>query len=718
MRTIAALLLPLLLGCSREEPSSSSTSSSSSSSSARTTWPIRASQGGVAGDDAGAQVTLPPDAVKDDVDVAITSSDADDADAAGRTWTLKVDGRDRFTFEKPVRLSVPIDRSRAPADSEVALCVQQDGDWQPVPGSRVEGDRAVADVGHFSTYAPRKMSNDERKRWLNREYWHGTVHISIYGSGRRGSDGDETSFNIGRDVQMTFRIPQQPGEAAGALALERLRKSGMKLPKDAEKGMLELLTVRHWTTPYQPKDEDRTELRFTIDDRYDSSGEEDGEGGRTGERYESHGRLKGEQNEKVAATHRLKIDTAKGTYTFSGQHDLTTKLKLTEWATGTPEKTLELPARYRYEFKDRPLPTKGNVIKGRLKIPRKEADKYIGQIPSGWSFDFGSLRGSISWTLSPGPPLVARIRPPYAYKRGDLVTLDGSGSLGDIQEYRWRVKVEESLADAPAWPREYTGPKVTFRALWDFTAELEVTSRTGGIDGTDQLIEIRPREGWRTTWTTPTQGDLTAAPMIATEKRIGLNECAKHPEDKGGHRIHKTTASGKTWSDVYEIGSVEEDGGPFAGMHYIVKQSLDVDRIERVNRRLKPGGDVYNLNKDKGTLAAVEALLAQVKAHEAAHSSLMKKELDRLVQAGQDPAEQIEMVVALTSASAQERADDKIRAAETALVNASSEKNVKAILRRNRDFLKHVAVWLPAAPGAPDNREPTPLGQLSEIGDE
>jgi len=96
----------------------------------------------------------------------------------------------------------------------------------------------------------------------------------------------------------------------------------------------------------------------------------------------------------------------------------------------------------------------------------------------------------------------------------------------------------------------------------------------------------------------------------------------------------------------------------------------------------------------------------------------MKKELDRLVQAGQDPAEQIEMVVALTSASAQERADDKIRAAETALVNASSEKNVKAILRRNRDFLKHVAVWLPAAPGAPDNREPTPLGQLSEIGDE
>jgi DNA-binding transcriptional regulator/RsmH inhibitor MraZ len=72
----------------------------------------------------------------------------------GRVWTIQVDGQERFTFKKPVRLSLPIDRSLVQEGADVVLSRWDKNRWRKVRTSRVEGDRVIADVDHFSEYAP------------------------------------------------------------------------------------------------------------------------------------------------------------------------------------------------------------------------------------------------------------------------------------------------------------------------------------------------------------------------------------------------------------------------------------------------------------------------------------------------------------------------------------------------------------------------------------
>ena len=304
------------------------------------------------------------------------------------------------------------------------------------------------------------------------------------------------------------------------------------------------------------------------------------------------------------------------------------------------------------------------------------------------------------------------------------MTLDGSGSLGQITEYRWRVKVDAGCPGAPEGPIEYTGAKVSFRALWNFTAQLEVTGAAGGKDRTEQVFEVRPRDGdeWRTKFTSK-PSDPVRSRMLASGMQVGINQCAKHDQDVvTGHKFHTTAKDSKTWiDDAYDVEKVEDDG-PFNGLYFVSKQRLEVDRAERVNANLlPPGGEIYEMNQRLANVAAVVALLAQVKEHEAVHSVLMKEALDRLVNADRDPAHEIEAEIGPSREAVQEGADGKIRTAETALFEASSEANVKARLKKNPAFQKSVSVWFPRIVNIEEKREDEvkkDLGPLWAIGEE
>src|SRR5262245_39776834 len=76
------------------------------------TGTVRADKGGSAGDPAvGATVTVPAGAVDHDVKITLDAKPPESRAAAGvklvgRVWDVKVDGRDRYSFKKPVTLSL------------------------------------------------------------------------------------------------------------------------------------------------------------------------------------------------------------------------------------------------------------------------------------------------------------------------------------------------------------------------------------------------------------------------------------------------------------------------------------------------------------------------------------------------------------------------------------------------------------------------------------
>ena len=323
-----------------------------------------------------------------------------------------------------------------------------------------------------------------------------------------------------------------------------------------------------------------------------------------------------------------------------------------------------------------------------------------------------------SWKLTrAAPKLMARISAPGFFKRGDLVTLDGSGSLGDITEYSWRFDLGENCA--PAYPANpllvLKGPKQQFRALCDFRAHLDVKDATGAGDHTKVSLKVQAREGaeWKTHFSRKA-GPAMAKRLLSEYLHFGVNQCAKHSGDETtGHMLHTTVENNRTWlPDGYESAQVS-DSGPFNTLWFVSKQHLEIDRVERVNSSLLPGGEVYALNQRKGNLAAVQALAAQVKAHETAHSDLLSEALQQLGSEG-DPAHQVEAVLGTTEEILQTFADMKVREVETNLRDATSDDHVKQRLQGQSGFSGTLSVWVPTT----DNTEvKKDLGLLWAIGE-
>jgi hypothetical protein len=136
-----------------------------------------------------------------------------------------------------------------------------------------------------------------------------------------------------------------------------------------------------------------------------------------------------------------------------------------------------------------------------------------------------------------------------------------------------------------------------------------------------------------------------------------------------------------------------KDSGPFNGAWYVQSQSLKIDRQERVNSAILPGGAIHTLNDTKKNKKDLDLWIAQVKAHEAMHSLLVKEKLELLGHDG-DPAVRIEKLVGgMGEKKFDDDVDFVVRDVETALQDSSLEPRVTNRLRPEARFKGNVDIW-------------------------
>jgi hypothetical protein len=383
----------------------------------------------------------------------------------------------------------------------------------------------------------------------------------------------------------------------------------------------------------------------------------------------------------------------------------------------------------------------------KAKAEKMPADVFASKEPVPVAQPDGSV-AMVSWNLTRAmPKAVARITAPATFHRGDSVTLDGKRSEGKISEYRWHFDVDPQTCNGSAVnaSQEWTGAELTFKALCDFTAHLEVKDESGFKARDEAMVSVEARDGppWTTHFTKPVEALMTGVKITTVAQAIGMNRCAYKSHGvsstEADHIIHSRSKNSTTWfDDGYLIAEVA-DAGPFKGMHYVRIQMLDIARVEKVNVDLLPApvvatlnaetlkkdpktkpedllapGTFMTLNAAKKNSAATDLLLAQARAHEAMHSTLMKEAFDRL--GDDDPALAVERVTGASQDAVQTLADMKIRGAQTVMHEASLDAKVQERLHAMSAFSKDVDVWLPAPQDGGDERKVN-LGPAWAIGD-
>lgn len=642
-----------------------------------------------AGDPAGAVVAVPPGAVDRDVKIELQAKAAPEAFSSagvkvvGKVWSVQVDGQDHFTFKKPVRVSLPFDRSLVRGDAPVGISRWENFHWRRIDGSRVEGDRVVADVDHFSEVAPTQEDKTAPASFLDVDSWHVAIDVNISGSDSGSTEISSFSWSRSRSGSASFRLP-------------------MRIPMGGDKGA--------WITPFgSAAPEDQTRYQVSVNDG----------GYHTDNDYDRNGNVfyystaTGGGGGQTFVPNKLEIDLRAGSYNLSGSVRVGKVVKKS-WATfgDTSVKTSEETLNMNYSL-NRKLPATQGTLTDTFEIPSQDLGSRLG----GESGDKHS-HGTMTVTLTPGPPaLAARILGPQIVRRVDQVPLDGTASTGDIAEYLWKFTIAESCPVEGGRKTELRGPTVSFHALWDFEAELVVKDRAGKTASTKRTIKVLPRDGlaWQTKYESKT-GPLVAEMRAGTTDlakssdpnrtlpsgaplaggiQIGINQCVPHPETAvSGHYLHTTDPANKTWIDVgYELKRVGDDG-PFRGLFFVSKQQLEINRIERVNTLLSNySSELYKLNpRNEG---AVQALFKQAKEHEKLHSTLAKDELLRLRKDRRDPAALIEAVIGLQLDSTKRDADKSAEDSNLKLMLASNEDQVQEALQKSGRFNNEITIKLP-----------------------
>jgi hypothetical protein len=719
-------------------------------------WTIRADRGGVAGDAGGAQVEIPGGALDHDSRIEIASRppeihSAPGTKVVGSVWSVQVDGKEHSTFHKPVRLSVPIDGSLAQDAGTVKLSHWETGRWRPVRGSRVEGGRAVADVDHFSEYAPTQEerrtpnapapSDSPYSNFLNADSWTGHIEISVEADWGTQTTTRSSHWRVSRNASLSFRLgaraPVPPGGKGIWMSREGSRlASPVRVSAAINDG------------------------GYKTDDDLDKSGN-----------VFYYSAVTGGGSDERPAFLNLEIDPGAGTYTLTlGEFKVGT-VSSAKWSSragskGTP---VESPACVSPFLGTRKLPPGGDVITEKIEFKRSEGG---GLISPGLDEVDAPLKRTMTVTLTPGSAtLAAHIVAPGSVRRADTVTLDGSTSTGDITEYAWTFTVAEDCPVEGGRQVRRSGLQASFIALWDFDAELVVKDKAGKTASAKRRVRVIPRDGaeWQTKFSTRKE-DLKDAPMTAGVQDVdnykkALEEAGKDPAKSrklprpkfpsgtpqigviqlginqcdldstlvvAGHRIHTKDTKNQTWSDGgFELLRVADEG-PFGGLFFVKKQSLEIKRVERVNVLLKPGSVIYAMNarQEKNNTPALNALRNEVTKHEELHSTLTRDALHRLRSKGQDPSAVLEALVGLQLGPTTQTADERLKALNLELMVASNEQAVKETLKGDPKFAGKVTIWLPAtfvddtqlnAKGEPLKTTlevPVDLGELWNIGDE
>jgi hypothetical protein len=412
IRLAMLLLLASLVACDSKTPA---TSSSSDTTSAPPPAPraadgtVTAKDGGKVGDDAGASVTVPAGAVKKDARIEVTPATPDTHVAptvrvVSRVWSFRVDGKDRFSFSKRVRVAVPLDKSLMAEGLPVELSVWQKDAWKPVEGSRVEGSHVVADVNHFSDYAatqdvthtPAELE-ELRNRFFKSEFWYGHVQIEIRGSGSQSDSLSRSSFAISRTASIDFRLSVSTERAAAEAMVKEMKKAGIKIPSDAAGAYEKIRNYEHWSSgSIKRTPEDETKYHVAVNDGTESAGSGDS---RTGP-WVYRDTATANHDDRAQIYHQLEIDVARGTYDLSvGTVDAGT-LAMTHTDRGKQDPVRSKSLSVRVHLDKQPLPG-GTTLSGIKRLPREAVDSVLEGLPA--SFGYGTVSGTISWTLSPVP---------------------------------------------------------------------------------------------------------------------------------------------------------------------------------------------------------------------------------------------------------------------------------------------------------------------------
>lgn len=310
-----------------------------------------------------------------------------------------------------------------------------------------------------------------------------------------------------------------------------------------------------------------------------------------------------------------------------------------------------------------------NEVRGSLSADKKRADGSK-RLTRGSQEEDGETTYDITWSLKREPPLVAKVGGPYSVPRGEKVTLDGSQSRGEIDEYIWKISPGQDCtnSDVPGeWPVagktvEKKGKTVTFVALCTVDVRLTVRGRAGE-DSDHGKAKVTPRA-----WKIQNEGSSAEVVDFGETGTGGSNQCAHEPAGVvSGHYLHRTQAD-----PGYTVKRVEDPEGPFDQELYLDAPNVRFKRREAINvAYVAPAGSVY-----AATGAPFNAQLeAQIRAHEKAHSDLLLGWL-AAHRGRRDPMIRVEKLAGKDEQQLRDNAEAILSEAESELCRATQHPSV------------------------------------------
>jgi len=277
----------------------------------------------------------------------------------------------------------------------------------------------------------------------------------------------------------------------------------------------------------------------------------------------------------------------------------------------------------------------------------------------------------LTWSLKRDKELVAKVGGPYSIQRGEQVTLDGSQSRGDIDEYEWKVTPRADCSDSELGLSvgkqvEKKAKTFTFVALCDLDVRLTVRGRAGE-DSDHGRVDVTPRD-WKTEW----KGSTPQVVDFGETSTGGSNQCASESTSEvSSHFLHRTLDA-----PGYEVKQVQDQEGPFHEDFYAVSPEMHVGRREAINLQyVGEFGSVY-----VATGAPFNQLLeAQIREHEKAHSTLLKGWLDQH-RGSRDPMRKVEKLLGKDEESLRKNADAALAKADEELCKATRHELVFGLI--------------------------------------
>jgi hypothetical protein len=298
-------------------------------------------------------------------------------------------------------------------------------------------------------------------------------------------------------------------------------------------------------------------------------------------------------------------------------------------------------------------------------------------ISAQWQFD-----------LEPQPP-VADAGGPYTAQRGQSITLDGSGSEGNISSYTWRFAPGDDCKEAGTSSANKRGESTSVTLLC--STKITLTVNNGIAEDSDEAqASVSPRT-WKTAFEHVDQVGVMVDAVTPVAVRGhpaasayvgGENVCAICGAGSDYHNFHPAAQDG-SWADHgYIVEEVNDPDGPFDRFWYASQYRLQIKRQSLINPYLLPGGrppvsgamGFYHANKNgTGTAACphggdIDGYLAAIKAHEFDHSARKERALGI-----HDPAKEIERTFAKTRKELLEQLDKTIQEAERSVCDASKD---------------------------------------------